>query len=151
MRTLMKVGAMAAWLLVTVSRVSAVSPADEAAFLDAYRAAFAAKDTAKLAGFLYTKGADPMAVDFYKSMQTQDAGKPGAVITLEALTPKDKADAAKPKDGPGGPMVLPLVPTKKLLVAITTEDANGKSTSTSSCLVAESEGQLVIPVPGRAK
>lgn len=138
-------------VLVSVGPLWAVSESDEAAFLATYRAAFAAKDTAKLNGFLYTKGADPMVVDFYKTMQTQDVGKPGAVVTLEALTPAEKADAAKPKDGPGGPMVMPLVPTKKLVVTVTTADANGTSKSTSSCLVAESEGKLVIPVPGPPK
>jgi hypothetical protein len=129
----------------------AVSAADEAAFLDAYRDAFAAKDAAKLNGWLYTKGADPMVVDFYKSMQTQDLGAKGAVITLETLTPAEVAEAMKPKDGPGGPMKLPLKPTKKLVTKITTADANGSSTSTSSCFVAESDGKLVIPVPGPAK
>lgn len=127
------------------------SAADEEAFLAAYRRAFAGKDTATLNGFLYTKGADPMVVDFYRSMQSQDLGNPKAVITLEPLTPDEIEKAGKPKDGPGGPMVLPLKPVKKLVTAITTDDENGKSTSSSSCLVAEHDGKLVIPVPGPAK
>lgn len=137
-------------LLLLVGPVVAFA-ADEAAFLTAYRQAFAAKDTATLHGFLYTEGADPMVVDFYRSMQSQDLGNPKAVITLEPLTPDEIEKARKPKDGPGGPMMLPLKPVKKLVTAITTDDANGKSTSSSSCLVAEHDGKLVIPVPGPAK
>jgi hypothetical protein len=138
-------------MLVTVALAHAASAADEEAFLAAYRKAFAAKDTATLHGFLYTKGADPMVVDFYQTMQAQDLGNPKAILTLETLTPEEVAKAAQPKDGPGGPMVLPLKPIKKLVTSITTDDANGKSTSTSSCFVAEHDGKLVIPVPGPAK
>jgi hypothetical protein len=143
--------AVALGMLVAVAEVRAVSPADEAAFLAAYQKAYVAKDAATLYGFLYTKGADPMVVDFYKAMQVQDFGNPKAVFTLEALTPDEIEKAAKPKDGPSGPMALPLKPTKKLVTALTTDDENGKSTSSSACYVAEHEGKLVIPVPGPVK
>jgi hypothetical protein len=148
-RTLVAPLAAIAWMV--VAALSAGAAADEEAFLAAYRKAFVAKDTATLNGFLYTTGANPMVVDFYKTMQAQDLGNPKAVLTLEPLTPDDVAKAAKSKDGPGGPMVLPLKPSKKLVTSITTDDANGKSTSTSSCFVAEHEGRLVIPVPVPAK
>lgn len=142
---------LALGMFLALASASAASAVDEAAFLDAYRKAFAVRDTATLHGFLYTKGADPMALDFYKAMQAQDLGNPKAVITLETLTPEEVAKAAQPKDGPGGPMVLLLAPTKKLVTSIAADDANGKSTSASSCFVAEHEGKLVIPVPGPAK
>ena len=50
--------------------LSAASAADEKAFTDKYKAAFEAKDTKTLESFLYTTGADPSAVEFFKMMMT---------------------------------------------------------------------------------
>ena len=75
-----------------------------------------------------------MALDFYKTMQAQAAGEKITTIELVTLTPRKIADAAKPKDGPGGKMALPLKPTKKLVIKIETKNENGSSTSTSSDL-----------------
>jgi hypothetical protein len=132
----------------TVVPAGAASAADETAFVAAYRQAFEAKDTATLQGFLYTKGADPMALDFYKSMQADSAGQKIMSIELVDLTPEQVADADKAKDGPSGKMKLPLTPIKKLVIKIAHKDDNGSSTSTSSSFVAEADGKLVIPVPG---
>ena len=41
-------------------------PAQEKAFTDKYKTAFEAKDTGTLELFLYTQGADPEIVGFYK-------------------------------------------------------------------------------------
>jgi hypothetical protein len=44
------------------------TPAQEKAFVDKYKAAFEAGDKATLQSFLYTQGANPMALEFYKMM-----------------------------------------------------------------------------------
>ena len=41
--------------------------AEEKAFVDKYKTAFEAGDKAILESFLYTKGADPMVLDSYKT------------------------------------------------------------------------------------
>lgn len=137
--------------LVAVGPSSAAASADEQSFVAAYRKAFEAKDAATLHGFLYTRGADPMVLDFYKAMQTQQIGETITTIELVGLTPAEVVDAAKPKDGPGGKMALPFAPSKKLVIKIETKNENGSSTSTSSIFVAEADGKLVIPVPGPVK
>ena len=47
---------------------SCATPAQEKAFVDAYRKAIETKDEKALTGMLYTKGADPQALEFYKVM-----------------------------------------------------------------------------------
>jgi hypothetical protein len=144
--------ALIALLLVgTVALPRAAGAADTEAFVAAYRKAFEAKDTATLQGFLYDKGADPVVLDFYKSMQAQQAGQKITSIELVDLTPAEAAEAAKPKDGPSGKLTLPVIPTKKLVIKIATKNENGSSTSTTSNFIAEIDGKLVIPVPGPAK
>lgn len=138
--------------LTSAPLLHAASPEQEKAFVESYRKAFEAKDTKTLESFLYTTGADPMVLSFYKDMQSSDAGKKISSIELVDLTPAEATDAAKAKEGPGGKKIaLPIKPTKKLVVKITTSDANGSSTGTSESFVAESDGKLVIPVPGPAK
>jgi len=92
-----------------------------------------------------------MVIDFYESMQAQSLGETITTIELVDLTPEQAEDAAKPKDGPGGRVALPLKPIKKLVITIETTNENGSSKSTSSCFVAEADGKLVIPVPAPAK
>ena len=81
--------------------------------------------------FLYTKGANPMALEFYKMMQTEGAGTNKiAKIELVDLTPEDVKKAAEVMTGPDGSKAqLPLKPTKKLKISVETKDANGSSTS----------------------
>ena len=126
------------------------TPAQEKAFVDAYKKAFESKDEKSLTGFLYTKGADPQALEFYKMMMTSEMGSKISSIQLADLDAKDK-ERAKGGPGPNGkPMKFTLQPTKKLVIKIETKDANGSSSSTSEVFVAESDGKIVIPAPGPA-
>jgi hypothetical protein len=134
-------------MLASAPSIQAASSEQEKAFVESYRKAFEAKDTKTLESFLYTAGADPTVLEFYKSMQASDAGKKISSIELVSLTPEQVQDAAKVKDGPGGKLALPLKPSKKLVIKVTTSDANGSSTSTSQVFIAEADGKLVIPVP----
>ena len=63
------------------------TPAQEKAFVDAYRKAYEAKDEKTLTGFLYTKGADPQALDFYKMMMTNGMGSKITSIQLAETGP----------------------------------------------------------------
>ena len=126
------------------------TPAQEKAFVDAYRKAIETKDANALTGFLYTKGADPQALEFYKMMVTSEMGTKITSIQLVDLDAKDK-EHAKGGPGPNGkPMKYTLPPVKKLVIKSETKDANGSSNSSSEVLVAESDGKIVIPVPGPA-
>jgi hypothetical protein len=137
-------------LFVAIVRCYAGS-AEDKAFTDKYKTAFEAKDTKTLESFLYTTGADPGALEFYKMMMTGEAGSKISSIELVALTPEEMKKAGEPQEGPGGKMCLTLKPTKKLEIKVEQKDANGSSSSTSSAFVAEKDGKLVIPAPGACK
>lgn len=130
---------------------SAATPEQEKAFVDGYKAAFEAKDKAKLESFLYTTGADPQALEFYKMMMTSEMGSKISKIELRKLTPEETKKAAEVMPGPTGNMKLPLTPVLKLVIGIETKNENGSSTSNNESFVAESAGKLVIPVPVAAK
>ena len=153
MRTFIKMSTLFLALLVTMSlHVAAATPEQEKAFTDKYKKAFEAKDTATLQSFLYTQGADPAIVGFYKMMQSGEAGEKISNIELVALTPEDAKKAATPMDSPtGGQVCLTLKPTKKLIIKVEKKDASGSSSSTSENFIAEKDGKLVIPVPGPCK
>src|SRR5215831_6221328 len=139
-------------MLATCLTCRAGSAEQEKAFTDKYKTAFEAKDRATLQSFLYTQGADPMANQFYKMMQTAGAGKRISKIELVALTPEDAAKAAAPQDSPsGGKACLTLKPSKKLVISVETQSAEGSSDSKSESFVAEKDGKFVIPVPGPCK
>src|SRR5713101_8202626 len=88
-------------LITTVSlSLRAGTSAQEKAFIDKYKAAFEGKDTATLESFLYTQGADPAILGFYKMMQSGEAGEEIANIELFDLTPEDAKKAATPMDSP---------------------------------------------------
>ncbi len=147
---------LTSFALMTAVLASAVSghastPEQEKAFVDGYKAAFEAKDAAKLQSFLYTTGADPQALEFYKMMMTSEMGSKISKIELRKLTPEETKKAAEVMPGPTGNMKLPLTPTLKLVIAIDTKNENGSSTSTNESFVAESGGKLLIPVPAPAK
>ncbi|MFL6543968.1 MAG: hypothetical protein ACJ8LM_02145, partial [Candidatus Udaeobacter sp.] len=118
MRTFIKISTLFLALLVTMSlHVAAATPEQEKAFTDKYKKAFEAKDMATLQSFLYTQGADPAIVGFYKMMQSGEAGEKISNIELVALTPEDAKKAATPMDSPtGGQVCLTLKPTKKLII-----------------------------------
>src|SRR3982751_1665595 len=112
-------------LLVTVAfacPLLAGTPEQDKAFLDNYKAAFEKGDKATLESFLYTKDANPMALEFYKMMMTEGAGTTKiAKIELVNLTPDDVKKAGEVQAGPDGSKAkLPLTPTKKLKISIET-------------------------------
>lgn len=140
-------------LLGLASTVSfAATPEQEKQFVDSYKKAYEAKDAKTLNSFLYTKGADPQALEFYKMMMAGDGSGKVSSIKLEPLTADDKARASKPMPGPGGKtLALTLTPVKKLVIKTENKSKDGSSSSSSEVFVAEADGKLVIPVPGPAK
>src|SRR6266478_1581302 len=153
MTTFIKISSLVFALLATISLpLAAGTPDQEKAFVDKYKTAFEGKDTATLESFLYTQGADPAIVGFYKMMQSAEAGEKISSIELVALTPEDAKKANTPMDSPtGGKVCLTLKPTKKLTLKIEKKDANGSSTSSTENFIAEKDGKFVIPVPGPCK
>lgn len=128
--------------------VLAASAEQEEAFVTAYKTAFEAQDAAALHALLFTDGAIPMAVDFYKEMMTAEFGKPITSIALEDLTGDELAEVDSVMPTPdGGSARLAPRPYKKLVITIDTSDANGTSSSTSSAFVAEADGRLGIATP----
>jgi hypothetical protein len=128
------------------------SPEQEKAFVDKYKAAFEAKDTAALESFLYTKGSDAGILGFYKMMQSGEAGRKIAKIELVELTPEELKKAISPQDSPsGGKFCLTLKPTRKLMITTETKDENGSMKGMTTNFIAEKDGKFVIPVPGPCK
>ncbi|MGH8102732.1 MAG: hypothetical protein ACREIW_15660 [Chthoniobacterales bacterium] len=126
--------------------------AKEKTFVDSYKKAFESKDTAALQSFLYTQGSDPGILEFYKMMQSAEAGGKVSKIELVDLTLDEGKKAAEPQQSPNGAKVcLTLKPTKKLKFTIEKKDENGGSSSETSNFVAEKDGKFVIPVPGKCK
>ena len=144
---------LASTVLITASlSLHAGTSPQEKAFIDKYKTAFEGKDTATLQSFLYTQGADPAILGFYKMMQSGEAGEKISNIEVVDLSPDGAKKAATPMDSPtGGKVCLTLKPTKKLIIKVEKKDANGSSTSTSENFIAEKDGKFVIPVPGPCK
>jgi len=88
----------------------------EKAFMEKYKTALETKDAATLQSCLYTTGADPMIIGFYKMMQSNGEGDKVSKIDLVDLTPDDVKKATAPRDGPSGKVCLNLNPTKKLVM-----------------------------------
>ena len=70
----------------------------EKAFVEKYKTALEAYDSATLQSVLYTTCADPMIVGFYKMMQSSGAGDKVSKIELIDLTPDDTRKASAPQD-----------------------------------------------------
>src|SRR5437879_8811087 len=152
MNTLIKLLSLVCALLITITlSIFAGTSPQEKAFTDKYKTAFEGKDSATLESFLYTQGADPAILGFYKMMQSGEAGEKISSIELVDLTPEDVKKATTPMDGPTSKACLTLKPTKKLVIKIEKKDANGSSSSSSENFVAEKDGKFVIPVPGPCK
>ena len=152
MRKSVKIPALICALLSTIALpIASGTPEQEKAFTDKYKKAFEGKDAATLESFLYTQGSDPAALEFYKMMQSGEAGEKISSIELVSLTPEDVKKATTPMDGPTGKVCLNLKPTKKLVIKVEKKDANGSSTSSSENFVAEKDGKFLIPVPGPCK
>lgn len=132
--------------------VQAGIPEQEKAFVDKYKAAFEAGDKATLESFLYTKGAHPKALEFYKMMQAEGSGSKIGKIELLDLSPEEAKEAEAIEEMPDGQKTkFPLKPTKKLKISVETKNASSNSSSSSTWLVAEKDGKFVIPVPVPAK
>lgn len=152
MKTILQLCSLIVMACLAAGSLLAGDSAQEKAFVAKYKTAFEAKDTATLETFLYTKGANPMALQFYKMMQTDAAGAKISKIELVDLTAEDVKKAAGIQNGPGGEkMQLPLKPTKKLKITVKTKNGEGSSSNTSESFVVENDGKLVIPVPGPVK
>jgi hypothetical protein len=124
----------------------------EKAFVDSYKKAFEAKDTAALQSFLYAQGSDPGILEIYKTMQSADAGEKISKIELIDFTAEEMEKVAMPKDSPtGGKVCFPLKPSKRLMITIDKKAAQGMSSTTSGNFIAEKDGKFVIPVPGPCK
>jgi hypothetical protein len=138
-------------LLLTVSvSLRAGTPAQEKAFTDRYKTAFEGKDTATLESFLYTQGADPEILGFYKMMQSADAGEKISKIELVDLTPKEAKKAATPMESPtGGKVCLSLKPVKQLVIAIEKKDASGSSSRKVQASSPRKTANSLSPVRGR--
>ena len=135
-----------------LSHSARTDSAAEKAFVEKYKTAFEAKDTKTLESLLYTKGAHPMALEFYKMRMVEGAGGKIASIELLDLSPEDQKKVEGTQEGPGGEKTrMPIKPTKKLSVKTETKDSSGSGSMTSSMFVAEHEGKFVIPVPAAAK
>src|SRR5215467_15509744 len=100
MTTSIKIFTIAGALLSLAMGILTGTPDQEKAFTDKYKAAMEGKDTATLESFLYTQGADPAALEFYKMMQSGEAGEKISQIQLVNLTPEDVKKATAPMDGP---------------------------------------------------
>jgi hypothetical protein len=92
-----------------------------------------------------------MALEFYKVMQADGAGKAKITkIELVDMTPDDVKQASEVQSGPDGSKAkFSIKPVKKLMITI---DSGDKSSSgTMSNYVAEVDGKYVIPVPVKAE
>jgi hypothetical protein len=139
--------AVALGLLGFALAAGAATPAQEKAFVDAYRKAYEAKDDKTLASLLYTKGADPAAVAFYKMMMSAEAGAKIAAIDLVEITPEDRKRINSMQSPDGKPAKLVLPPSRKLVIKSQTQSASGSSSGTSEIFVGEADGKLYILVP----
>ena len=150
----MKTKSLLAALVATLLCVDlqAGTPAQEKEFLDKYKAAYEKGDTDTLESFLYIKDAHPMALEFYKRMQSDGAGIAKiSKIELLDLTPEDVKKASEVQAGPDGSKAqLPLKPTKKLKISLDRQES-GKAVTSTTSFVAEKDGKYVIPVPAAVK
>ena len=139
-------------LLVSTLALVAGDSAAEKAFVEKYKKAYEGNDKATLESFLYTEGAHPMALEFFKMMMTEGAGGKLSGIEMVDLTAEEMKEAAGTEEGPDGVKTkMPLKVTKKLKISTSTKDSSGSSSGSSSVLVAEHNGKFVIPVPAAVK
>ena len=129
----------------------AATPAQEKQFVDTYRKAYEGKDDKTLVSLLYTKGADPAAVSFYKMMMAAEMGGKIKTIELADLTADDRKRVESMQSPDGKPAKLVMPPTKKLVVKTETKDKSGSSSSSSEVFVGESDGKLYILVPAASR
>ena len=130
----------------------AATPDQEKAFIESYKKAFEANDAKALEAFLHTKGASAETIDFFKMMQTAEAGKKITRIELVAPDAEQLKKLNKPMEMPDGKLYkLPITPKKQLVIVIEEKEGESTGTSTHKLPVAEKDGKLIIPVPVPAK
>jgi hypothetical protein len=146
----MRLGVAFAFACVALS-AGAATPAQEKTFVDTYRKAYEAKDEKTLASLLYTKGADPAAVAFYKMMMSADTGSKITSIDLVEVTADDRKriESMQSPDGKAAKLVLP--PAKKLVIKSETKNANVSASGSSEIFVGEADGKLYILVPAASR
>jgi hypothetical protein len=145
-RTLFSLAVAAAMAIATLA--AAATPEQEAQFVNAYKAAFDAQDAATLESFLFTDGAIPAAVEFYKTAMTAEFGQKITTIELQPLDAQDSASIGATMPGPDGSLAkLAPAPYKKLVIKIDTKDANGTMSSTSTIFIAEKDGKIGVSLP----
>src|SRR5262245_57460942 len=104
--------------------VLAATPAQEKAFVDAYKAAYEAKDANAIKKFLNSKGAIPLGLQLMGVMLTSDIGGKIAAIELHDLSPDDVRAATEVQPMPDGSKAkLSPKPYKKLLIKVTAESS----------------------------
>jgi hypothetical protein len=131
-----------------LAAADAATPAQEKAFVEAYKKAFEAKDEKALHAFLHTAGATEETIGFFKMMQTAEAGNKISSIELVTPTKEEAAELNKPMEMPDGKKYkMPIKPIKQLVIVVEQKSDSGSSKSTSKSPVAEKDGKLVIPVP----
>ena len=143
--------AVAFALLCVSFAAGAATPAQEKAFVDTYRKAYDAKDEKTLASLLYTKGADPAAIAFYKMMMSAETGSRITAMELVEITPEDRKriESMQSPDGKAAKLVLPA--TKKLVMKSETKTADASSSGSSEIFVGEADGKLYILVPAASR
>jgi len=146
----MRVCVALAFSLVALA-AGAATPAQEKAFVDTYRKAYEAKDEKTLASLLYTKGADPAAVAFYKMMMVAETGSKITSIALVEITPEDNKRIESMQSPDGKPAKLVLPPARKLVIKSETKNANGSASGSSEIFVGEADGKLYILVPAASR
>ena len=152
MKTLLTIAGAIAGVLIATAPLQAATPEQEKAFVDSYRKAFEAKDAKALKALLYTKGAEPMALEFYGQMMTAEFGATITEISLQPLSADDVKKAGEVMPGPaGGKFVLAPKPFKKLIIKTETKSSSGSSTTSNESFVAEADGKIWIATPKPAK
>jgi hypothetical protein len=147
----MKVVAAIVACIALASVALAATPEQEKQFVAAYKKAYEAKDSKTLIGMLYTQGADPKALEFYKMMLGAETGGKITSIALVALTADDRKQAESMKSPDGKTMKLVLPAQKKLVIKSEMKDKSGSASSSSEVFVGEADGKLWILVPAAGK
>lgn len=130
--------------------INAQTPAEKA-FMETFRKAYEATDEKTLDGLLYTKGADKDMIDMFGIMLSMGAGKKITSISIQPVSEADLKRLAAMTDEKGRPVMSPLPVNRKLVFRSESKTARGGTESTTSILLAEDGGKLVIPVPVPAR
>jgi len=123
---------------------NAASAEVEQAFLDAYKAAFAAQDVDAFAALMQTDGAIEAAVDYY--LLNLSVGFGGEVsLTLEDLTAEELVEISGPLPGlDGQDYVLTPTPYKRLIIDVAGPDGE---VGGGAVFVADLGDRIVISTP----